>query len=86
METFDSLKPQDPVSVTIWGPENSRLYQSTNTGYHSVEDAVKEAISNAGLIVSPEECVYEVTNEDTLVSHCYRINAGGHLVLIPEEY
>lgn len=80
METFDSIKT--PVTVTIWGPENSRLYQSTNTGYHSIEEAIKEAITNAVLIVNPEDCVYEVTNDDTMVSHMYRVNAHGHLVLI----
>lgn len=82
MEAFDSLKSQDSVSVTIWGPEDSRLYQSTNTGYSSIEEAVRIAIANAGLIVSPEDCVYEVRNDETLVSHKYRFNADGKLVLI----
>lgn len=85
MEAFDTLKPQDSVSVTIWGPENSRLYQSTNTGYHSVEEAVRIAVENAGLIISPEDCVFEVTNQETLVSHFYRYNADGNLVLIPQH-
>ncbi len=76
------MKPQDSVSVTIWGPENSRLYQSTNTGYTSIEEAVRIAIANAGLIVNPEDCVYEVSNDATLVSHKYRFNAHGKLVLI----
>ncbi len=82
MEKFDSLKPQDSVTVTIWGPENSRLYQSTSTGYHSVEEAIREALANAVLVVKPEDCVFEVTNQDTFVSHQYRFNAHGHLVLI----
>lgn len=82
METFDSIKTQDPVAVTIWGPEDSRLYQSTNTGYHSIEEAVRIAIANAGLVVNPEDCVFEVRNDDTLVSHRYRLNAHGNLVLI----
>ena len=81
METFDSLKPQDQVSVTIWGPEDSRLYQSTNTGYHTVEEAVREAIANAGLEINPEDCVFEVRNDNTLVAHKYRFNAHGNLVL-----
>lgn len=85
METFDSLKPQDSVSVTIWGPEGSRIYQSTNTGYRSVEEAVSIAIKNAGLMISPEDCVFEVRNDETLVSHNYRLNAHGNLVLIPSE-
>lgn len=82
MEKFDSLKPQDSVTVTIWGPEDSRLYQSTNTGYSSIEEAVRIALDNAVLIVKPEDCVFEITNENTLVSHKYRFNADGKLVLI----
>ena len=85
MEKFDSLKPQDEVSVTIWGPEDSRLYQSTNTGYTTVEEAVRIALANAGLNISPELCVFEVTNTNTQVSHKYRYNADGNLVLIPQE-
>ncbi len=85
METFDTLKPQDSVSVTIWGPEGSRIYQSTNTGYSTVEEAVRIAIKNAGLMISPEDCVFEVRNDETLVSHKYRLNAHGNLVLIPTE-
>lgn len=82
MEKFDSLKSEDQVTVTIWGPENSRLYQSTNSGYTSVEEAVRIAIANAGLIISPEDCVFEVTNQESLVSHKYRLNADGNLVQI----
>ena len=82
MEKFDSLKSEDQVTVTIWGPENSRLYQSTNSGYTSIEEAVRIAIANAGLIISPEDCVFEVTNQESLVSRKYRLNADGNLVLI----
>ncbi|MDE6237573.1 MAG: hypothetical protein K2M45_06865 [Muribaculaceae bacterium] len=82
METFDTLKPTESVTVTIWGPEDSRLYQATNTGFHTVEEAVKTALANAGLQISTELCVFEVTNEATLVSHRYRFNANGNLVQI----
>ena len=82
MEKFDSLKPEDQVTVTIWGPDDTRLYQSTDTGYRSVEEAINEALANAALVVKPEDCVFEVTNQDTFVSHKYRFNADGNLVLI----
>lgn len=85
MEKFDSLKPEDQVTVTIWGPDDSRLYDSTHTGYHSIEEAIKEAIANAGLEINPEDCVFEVSNLTTSVSHKYRLNAHGHLVLMPTE-
>ncbi|MDE7414213.1 MAG: hypothetical protein K2N05_10580 [Muribaculaceae bacterium] len=82
MERFDSLKPQDEVTVTIWGPEGSRLYQSTNTGYHTVKEAIDEALANAALVVKPEDCVFEVTNTNSFVSHTYRFNADGNLVQV----
>lgn len=82
MENFDSLKPGDQVTVTIWGPDNSCLYKSTNTGYHSIEVAIKSALDNANLEINPEDCVFEVTNHKTSVSHKYRLNAHGNLKLI----
>ena len=82
MENIDSLKRNDKVSLTIWGSDDSRLYQSTNTGYHSIEAAIRDALDNADLNVNPENCVFEVTNQATGVSHRYRLNAHGHLKLI----
>lgn len=82
MEKSDALKPDEQVTVTIFGPEGSRLYQATNTGFHSLEVAIKEALANAALNVNPEDCVFEVANLDTNVAHKYRINAHGHLKLI----
>lgn len=82
MERSDYLRPDQQVTVTIWGPDDSRLYQSTNSGYHSIEAAIREAVDNAGLMVSPGDCVFEITNLDTSVSHRYRINAHGNLKLI----
>ena len=82
MENFDSLKPENQVTVTIWGPDDSRLYQSTDTGFHSIEVAIREALANANLEINPEDCVFEVSNLTTGVSHRYRINAHGHLKLI----
>lgn len=82
MKAADSLKRDEQVTVTIFGPEGSRLFQSTNTGYHSLEEAISDAITNANLEVNPEDCVFEVTNLSTDVSHRYRINAHGNLKLI----
>lgn len=82
MEALDSLKPENQVKVTIFGPDGNNLYQSTNTGFHNIETAVSEALGNANLNVNPEDCVFEVSNETTGVAHRYRINAHGHLKLI----
>ena len=82
MEKSDYLKPFERVTVTILGPKDSRLYESTNTGFHSIEAAIENAVGNAALEVNPEDCVFEVTNESTGVSHRYRLNAHGNLKLI----
>lgn len=82
METFDSLRPEEQVTVAIWGPDDSLLYKSTNSGRHTIEQAINDAIENANLGINPEDCVFEVTNHSTGVSHRYRLNAHGHLKLI----
>ena len=80
MEKFNSLNPSDEITVTIWGPENSRLYQSTNSGYTSVEEAVRIALANAALIVKPEDCLFEITDQNTFVSHTYRLSPNYDLI------
>lgn len=82
MEAFDSLRPDNQVAVTIFGPDDSRLYQSSATGYRSIESAIQAALANASLPVSPEDCVFEVANQTTGVTHRYRLNAHGNLKLI----
>ena len=82
MEKSDLLKPVDQVTVTITSPEDSKLYESTNTGYHTIEEAIKEAVAKADLDINPEDCVFTVNNVTKGVSHRYRINAHGNLKLI----
>ena len=82
MENIDLLKPEDRVSITIWGPNDSKLYHSTETGFHRLDEAVSATIDKANLEINPEDCVFEITNETTGVTHKYRLNAHGHLKLI----
>lgn len=82
MEKIDSLKRDDQVTVVILGPDDKSLYKSTNSGYHNLETAVSDAIQNANLDINPQDCVFEVTNQTTDVTHRYRLNAHDHLKLI----
>ena len=82
MEKADLLKPDDKVTITIFGPEGNSLFESTDNGYHTLDQAVNNAISKANLNIDPEDCVIEITNHHTDVTHKYRINAHGHLKLI----
>lgn len=82
MEQTDLLRPSDSVKVTILGPENNNLYTATASGFHTIDEAIRMAIGNAGLQISPEDCVFEINNLSTGVDHSYRINAHGNLKLI----
>lgn len=82
MERADSLKPVDEVTITIYGPEGSVLYKSSRSGFHKIEDAINSSIEEANLQIDPKDCVFEVTNETTQVSHKYRLNAHDNLKLI----
>ena len=82
METADRLRLENQVTVTIIGPDGTTLYSSKGKGFHNIEEAINAAINDANLEVNPENCVFEVSNDSTDVSHRYRINAHGHLKLI----
>ena len=82
MEKADLLKPWEKVTVDIYGPDGKKLSESNDSGFHTLDEAIKNAISRASLGMSPEDCVFEVTNRETGVSHRYRLNAHGNLKLI----
>lgn len=84
METNDYLKPADEVTVSIWSPEGNLLYKSSDTGFRSLESAIKDSVEKASLTTNPEDCVFEVTNHKTGVTHRYRLNAHGNIKLIVE--
>ena len=82
MKAHDTLKRDDRVKVAMVGPKGNLLYESTDSGYHSLDEAIQDTIDNAGTDVNPEDCVFEVTNQTTGISHQYRLNAHGNLKLI----
>ena len=82
MEKGDLLRPGENVEVSIYGPDGECLYKGTNDTYHTLEMAVDDSISKSGIDINPEDCVFEVSNLSTGVSHRYRLNAHGHLKLI----
>lgn len=78
----DTLRRGQDVTVAVIGPENNPLYQATLNDVGTIEEAVRTAIANAGLIISPELCIYRITDTDSQVSHDYRLNADGRITLI----
>lgn len=84
MENFDSIKSHDEVKVSILGPENEKLYETSGSGFHSIGAAIEAAVSAANLQIPPEDCVFVVSNLTSGVTHKYRFNAHGHLAQLPE--
>lgn len=82
MGNIDSLKPEDEVSVTIFGPDASELYSSTISGFHNIESAINASITNANLKINPQDCIFEVNNKTKDVTHRYRFNAHDNIKLI----
>lgn len=82
MEEMDAIRREDKVLVTVWGPSGNCLYKSTNDGYHSLENAIQDTLSKSDIGINPEDCVFEVSNLSTGISHRYRLNAHGNIKLI----
>lgn len=79
------LHPIDDVRVELWfDGKMIDAYQSS--GFHTVSEAVAaayESTDRANLNI--EDYVFTVKNLATGSSARYRVNAGGHLRILPEE-
>ena len=82
MEKSDLLQFSDEVRVSILGPDDRLLYETTSTGHHNLESAITDAIEKGKININPEDCVFTVSNLTTGVSHKYRFNAHNNLKLI----
>ena len=82
MESIDSLKRNDEVTVKIFNADNNLVYSGSGSGYHSLEQAIESSIQKVSENIIPEDCVFEVTNATTDISHKYRLNAHGNIKLI----
>lgn len=82
MEKSDLLKIGDKVTVTILDPDNNVLYTGSDTVFHQIEQAITDTFKKSGLTIDPKDCVFEVSNDETGVSHRYRLNAHGNAKLI----
>lgn len=85
MET-DLLRIGEPSTVAITSPDGQTAYTFNSSDLHRIDEAISRAFAASGLSGVPEDYVYTVTNDATGVSHRYRLNAHGNVVLLPEEY
>lgn len=79
------IHPADDVRVELWfNGKEIDAWQSS--GFHTVSQSVRaayEATDRANLNI--EDYIFTVKNLATGTSARYRINAGDHLRILPEE-
>lgn len=78
------INPIDDVRVEIY--EDARKVDAMQrSGFHNVAEAVEAAYEGSRATRNPiEDYVWRVINLSTGTSARYRVNAGGHLAILPE--
>ena len=85
MET-NRIHPIDDVMIEIY-EEGHRVGAIQRSGFNNVSEAVEAAYEGSRATHNPiEDYVWKVTNLSTGTSARYRVNAGGHLRILPEEH
>lgn len=80
------LSPSDSVKVEILSPTGYCVSTWQGSGFSNLTQAVQAAYSGSNdLHMPPEDYVYTVTDLARHTSGQYRIDAGGHLRILPEE-
>lgn len=82
--TQNRLHPSDSVRVELYFDGKMQdAYEGS--GYHTVTEAIEAAVAGTDVNhLNPEDYVFKVTDLNTGTSARYRINAGGHVTLLPE--
>ena len=76
---------EDNIRVEIYD-DGHKVDTVDLTGLHNVSDAVDAAYRNSKATFNPiEDYVWRVSNLTTDTSARYRVDAGGHLRILPEE-
>lgn len=83
--THNAIHPQDEIKIEMY-LEGRNVYTYQGTGFHNIEEVI-DACYNASSLTdrSAEDYVFTVTNLTNGTSARYRINAGHHEVILPEE-
>lgn len=81
----DYIKKNDKVLIEIFSDEGKNVFTFHTSGESNLRDTVMQAYEASGLEQDIRTLVFRVTNENTGVSHRYRMNAHDNLHLIPEE-
>lgn len=76
------MKKESKIETVIMDPNGNEIYRSISDDISNVEEAVNQAVTNAGLTIPAEDCVFYVTDFSDHITHTYRINADGNLTEI----
>lgn len=80
------LSPSDSVKVEIFSPTGYCISTWQGSGFSTISEAVDAAYQGAPTLnMPPEDYVYQVTDLTHSTEGRYRIDAGGHLRILPEE-
>ena len=79
------IHPIDEVMIEIFF-EGKKVDTYQGSGFHTVEEAVDNAYEGSNRTpLDKEDYVFEVRNLTTGTEARYRVNAGEHVRIIPEE-
>ena len=83
---INHLSPSDSVKIEIFTPTGYCISTWQGSGFSNLGEAVTAAYEGSGSLNMPaEDYVYTVTDLTRGTSARYRIDASGHLRILPEE-
>lgn len=83
--TVNRIHTIDEVMVEIYF-EGKKVDTYQGSGFHTVDEAIRNAYEGSDRApLQIEDYVFTVTDLKSGVSERYRVNAGNHVKLIPEE-
>lgn len=83
--TVNRIHTIDEVMVEIYF-EGKKVDTYQGSGFHTVDEAIRNAYEGSDRTpLQIEDYVFTVTDLKSGVSERYRVNAGNHVKLIPEE-
>lgn len=85
MSTTNRIHNIDDVRIVMY-LDGREVDAHQGSGYHTVDEAVRDAFNASSRTNMPiEDYVFRVTDLSNDTTARYRINAGGHLRILPEE-
>lgn len=83
--TNNRINTIDDIRIDIYVGKH-KVDSIIRSGLHNVNEAVEAAYEGSNFTDNPlEEYIWKITNLSTGTSARYRVDAGGHLRIIPDQ-